>query len=103
MIAGRPADSPDLLALLDTIAGWDDRMDATATRRDKDAMYEEIAGARVDLKAAAYVGMQRAMRAMGVDDARGVMDNIGTLGQMTALYMEALALGVELERSRKGS
>jgi hypothetical protein len=89
---GRPADSPDLLALIETVA----------TRRDKDRLYQEIAGARVDLQAAAYVGNQRAMRALGIDDTAGVMVNLLELTQMTALYMEALALGVELERQRKG-
>lgn len=103
MVVGRPADSPDLLTLIETIAGWDDRMDATATRSDKDAMYREIAGDRVDLQAASYVGMQRAMRVYGVTDAGGVLAKMPELSVGTALYMEALALGVELERSRRRS
>lgn len=100
----RRPDHPDLLALIEIVASWDDAIDG-ADGAEKDRVYEMVGKDKVDLRAAAYVGMQRAMRAYipnhQLGDVKETVAHMGETAVGATLWMEGVLVGVELERRRQ--
>lgn len=96
----RRPDHPDLLRLIELVDEWDRAIDDAGDGGEKDRVYEMIAADKVDPQAASYVGMQRALRAYGVDDLPGMVNRMAEVARGTTLWMEGVLVGVELERRR---
>lgn len=100
----RRPDHPDLLSLIEIVAQWDDAIDGV-DGEEKDRVYEMVAKDKVDLKAAAYVGLQRAIRVFipnkQLGDVKATIEHMGETSGGATLWMEGVLVGVELERRRQ--
>lgn len=102
-IFGRPRNAPDdptFWALSDLILKYDGRLQETP-EGDRDdvftAMVQE-SGATVDT--VAYMGYQRAIRALGYTDAMTIRLNRDKVAKLAAMWMEAFLIGTQYERTQ---
>lgn len=89
-------DTKEFWALSDIVLKLDGRMDAAGTDEEKNQVFEgAVTDTGMSSDALAYMGMQRAFRAVGVQTRRDLDDPrvIKQVMAMTALYMEAFIVG----------
>lgn len=94
-------DHPDFWMLSAIIIDFDTTISGASTEDEKDAMWHKIVDPLVNSESVAYMGLQRAMRILGVSTAGQMAVNIPHLVKTAAAYSEAVAVGVMLERRRK--
>lgn len=96
--SARP-DHPDFWKLSSIILKYDGRIDEAPNDEAKQKVWDEaMAESGLDGESVVYMGLQRAMRALGVQTVGQAREHMGDLSRMASLYAEAVLLGVQHER-----
>jgi hypothetical protein len=87
---------PDFWAMSEIVLDFDHKAAA-----DPEGAFEQVMSeAGIDMGSVIYMGMQRAMRVLGVDTQAKIIEQHELLMKMTTLYAEALVVGTHIKERR---